>query len=138
MWSRPAIPSVVDMTWNNLHERMSLMAELIDRAAESPDTALDFTAVLPDIERLFGGEEGLLLSLQQRWMTALTARLDQAHYEGVPAEVAAAELAAQQPGLRALLDAAAARSTQLRGLQHRERQAAVLFDGSPFGQRNIA
>jgi hypothetical protein len=138
MSNRRLIPSVADMTWNQLHERMAFMADLIDRAAESPDSALHFNGNLSEVERLFGSEEGLLLALQQRWMTALTARLDQAHYEGVPAEVAIAELAAQQPGLRALLDAAAARSTQVRGLQHREPQVAVLFDGSPFGQQYIA
>lgn len=114
------------------------MANMIEKAGTDPEAALAFGGDIAEVERLFGSEETLLLALQQRWMTALTARLDQAHYEGVPAEVAAAELAAQQPGLRALLDAAAARSTRLRGLRHREPQVAVLFDGSPFGQRNIA
>lgn len=138
MSRRAILPSVVDMTWNQLHERMAFMAELIDRATESPDSALHFNGNAADVERLFGSEEGLLLALQHRWMTALTARLDQAHYEGVPAEVAVAELAAQQPGLRALLDAGAAGSTRVRGLQRREPQVAVQFDGSPFGQQYIA
>ncbi|KLO26713.1 hypothetical protein ABW16_18560 [Mycolicibacter heraklionensis] len=126
------------MSWNHFHERMAFMAELIDRAAESPDSAMHLDGDPSDIERLFGSEEGLLLALQHRWMTTLTARLDQAHYEGIPAEVAVAELAAQQPGLRALLDAAGAWSTRIRGLQRREPQLAVQFDGTPFGQQYIA
>jgi ATP adenylyltransferase len=88
------------MTWTQLHERMALMADLIDRAAESPNSALDFDGYMPDIDRLFGGYEGLLLSLQHRWLTALTAKLDQADHDGVPAEQARAELAAREPGLR--------------------------------------
>lgn len=114
------------------------MAGLIEKAVENPDAALHLNGNLPDVERLFGSEENLLLALQQRWMTALAAKLDQAHYEGVPAQLARAELAAQQPGLRALLDAAAARSVRVRGLQRREPRVAVQFDGSPFGMRTIA
>ena len=68
----------------------------------------------------------------------MAAKLDQAHYEGVPADLARAELADQQAGLRALLDAAARRSVRVRGLQHREPQLAAQFDGSPFGMRSIA
>lgn len=138
MSSWPIIPSVTGMTWNELHERMAFMANLIDRAAENPDAALHFNGNAPVVERLFGDEEGLLLALQQRWITALTARLDQAHYDGVPAEVARAELVAQQPGLRALLDAAAARSARVRGLQNQERRLTAVFDGLPFGMQSIA
>jgi len=107
------------MTWTQQHERMAFMANLIDRAAENPDAAFDVDGNLPDVERLFGSQEGLLLSLQQRWMTALTAKLDQAAYDGVPAEQARAELAAREPGLRALLDAAA---------QHSDRIARAVHD----------
>lgn len=138
MPARPKLRSVNFMTWTQLHERMALMAGLIEKAVENPDAALHLNGNLPDVERLFGSEENLLLALQQRWMTALAAKLDQAHYEGVPAQLARAELAAQQPGLRALLDAAAARSIRVRRLQHREPTVAVLFDGSPFGMRTIA
>lgn len=108
------------------------MADIIERAAEDPAGALDFTDRLPDVERLFGSEEGLLLALQQRWMTALTAKLDQAHHDGVPAEQAVAELSAQRPGLRALLDAASHRSVRVRALQHGEHRVAGLFDGVPI------
>ncbi|GBE67348.1 hypothetical protein MFM001_38100 [Mycobacterium sp. MFM001] len=108
------------MTWTQLHERMAFMAELIDRAAENPDAALHFNGSLPDVERLFGGEEGLLLALQQRWMTAVTARLD----SDISVEEARAEVAAAEPGLRALLDAAAHRSRRLRSVQREEQTVA--------------
>ncbi|MCV7233816.1 hypothetical protein [Mycobacterium branderi] len=108
------------MTWTQLHERMAFMADLIDRAAENPDAALHCNGNLPDVERLFGGEEGLLLSLQQRWITAVTARLD----GDISVEQARAEIAAAEPGLRALLDAAAKRSRRLRSEQSAEQTVA--------------
>jgi ATP adenylyltransferase len=117
------------MTWQEHHERMAFMADVIDRAAENPEAALNFNGNLPDVERLFGSEEGLLLSLQQRWLTALTARLD----DDIPAVQARAELAARDPGLRALLDAAAGRSVRVRGLQ-RDEQDIV----EAFGEQTVA
>lgn len=108
------------MTWTQLHERMAFMADLIERATENVDAAMHFNGNRPDIERLFGSEEGLFLSLHQRWLTALTAKLD----DDTSAEQARSELAAQQPGLRALLDAAAQRSERLRSLQRHERNVA--------------
>lgn len=114
------------------------MDALIDRATEDPQEALDFSGRLPDIERLFGNEETLLLALQHRWTTTLTAKLDQAHHEGVPPERARAELAVQQPGLRALLDAASQRSVRVRALQHREHAVTGQFDGMPIPLQTIA
>jgi ATP adenylyltransferase len=108
------------MTWIQLHERMAFMADLIDRAAENPDAALNFNGNLPDVERLFGSEEDLFLSLQQRWMTALTARLG----DDSSVEQARAELAASEPGLRILLDAAARRSARVRFQQRHEQTVA--------------
>jgi ATP adenylyltransferase len=131
MWGLLMLPSVVDMTWTQQHERMAFMANLIDRAAENPDVALHLNGDLPDVARLFGSQEGLLLSLQQRWLTALTAKLDQADHDGVPAEQARAALAAQQRGLRALLDEAARRSVRVRALQRDEQQIITLYDGAP-------
>jgi ATP adenylyltransferase len=117
------------MTWQQLHERMAFMADLIDRAAENPEEALNFNGSMPDVERLFGGEDGLLLSLQHRWLTALTARLD----DDIPAEQARAELAVREPGLRALLDEAARRSVRIRFLQRDEQQIV-----EPFGEQSVA
>ncbi|HWF71108.1 MAG TPA: hypothetical protein VG187_16375 [Mycobacterium sp.] len=99
------------------------MADVIDRAAENPEAALDFNGSMPDVERLFGSEEGLLLSLQQRWVTALTARLD----DDIPGEQARSELAAREPGLRAVLDAAAGRSLWVRSVQRDEQQIVAAF-----------
>lgn len=99
------------------------MADLIERAAENPDAAMDLNGNLPSVERLFGSEERLLLALQQRWVTALTARLD----DDVPAEQARAELAAREPGLRTLLDAGARRSVRVRRLQRDEQQIVQAF-----------
>jgi ATP adenylyltransferase len=117
------------MTWAQHHERMSFMADLINQAAENPEAALDFNGSMPDVQRLFGSEEGLLLSLQHRWVTALTARLD----DDIPAERARAELAAREPGLRALLDEAAHRSVRVRGQQRDEQQIVAAF-----GEQTVA
>jgi ATP adenylyltransferase len=126
------------MTWQQLHERMAFMADLIHEAAENPETARDFNGKMPDVERLFGGEEGLLLSLQQRWLTALTAKLDQAADDGVPAEQARAELAAREPGLRALLDEAARRSVRVRGRQGGEQRIVELYDDEVSARQAVA
>jgi hypothetical protein len=117
------------MTWAEHHERMAFMADLIDRSIENPAAALDFNGRMADVQRLFGSEEGLLLSLQQRWLTALTARLD----DDIPAEQARAELAAREPGLRAMLDAAARRSVRVRSLQRDEQQIDAVF-----GEQTVA
>jgi ATP adenylyltransferase len=124
------------MTWQELHERMDFMAELIDRAAENPQSAMSFDDAT--VERLFGDEEGLLLSLQHRWMTALTAKLDQAAEDDIPAEQARAELAARLPGLRALLDEAARRSIRIRGRQHDEQRVVELHGGVASLQQTVA
>jgi ATP adenylyltransferase len=124
------------MTWQELHERMDFMAELIDHAAENRQSAIDFDD--PTVERLFGSEEGLLLSLQHRWMTALTAKLDQAAEDDIPAEQARVELAARLPGLRTLLDEAARRSIRIRGRQHEEQRIVELHGGLAPLQQTVA
>lgn len=107
---------------------MAFMTELIDRAAEDPDVALHFNGDPVDVERLFGSEEGLLLSLWQRWVTALTAKLDQVVDQVRPAQSAVADLAAPQSALWALLDVAARRSTQIRARQRGEKRVVELHD----------
>lgn len=129
MWGWPKVRSVVDMTWSQLHERMAFMADLIAKAGDDPDAALHFNGDSPDLGRLFGGEEGLLLSLQQRWLTALTAKLDQAAYQGIPVGYVMAELTAEQHGLKVLLDAAARRSVQVRALRRGEQRIIDLYAG---------
>jgi ATP adenylyltransferase len=126
------------MTWQELHERMDFMAELIDHAAENPQSAINFDEDRTTIERLFGGEEGLLLSLQQRWMTALTAKLDQAAEDDIPVEQARAELAERLPGLRVLLDEAASRSVLVRRRQHDEQRVVELHGSVAALQQTVA
>ncbi len=115
------------------------MADVIDRAATDPEAALELNGkARGDVDRLFGGEEGLLLSLRHRWMTMLTAKLDQAAHDDVPAEQARAELAAANVGLRALLDAAARRSVRVRALEHGEQRIVDLYTGPGTDRPNVA
>ena len=120
---------------------MAFMADLIEVADSDPEAAL---AQLrgPDnsfeVSRLFGSEEGLLLSLRQRWLTMLSAKLDQADYEGITSDQARAELAAAQPGLRALLDIASRRSLRLRALSRGEQRVIDLFEGSIGDRQTVA
>ena len=117
---------------------MAVIADLIEAASDDPEAALDQYVRLPDVQRLFGGEAGLLLSLQHRWVTMLTAKLDQAAHDDLPAERARAELAARHPGLRGLLDVAARRSPQVRILKRDEEQIVKVFDGMPADGANVA
>src|SRR5262249_33606671 len=104
------------MTWKLLHDRMAFMAEMIHAAETDPEAALAAADDAAEVSRLFGDEEGLLLSLRQRWMTMLAAKLDQAAYDDVPAQQARADLAVAQPGLYALVQIAARRSLRVRTL----------------------
>ena len=114
------------------------MADMIDRAAADPETALVLNGSAAEVDRLFGGEEGLLLSLRHKWVTMLTAKLDQAAHEDVPAAQARAELAAANPGLRILLDAAARRSVRVRSLAHGEQRIVDLYTGPGAGRETVA
>lgn len=118
------------MTWTLLHDRMAYMAEMIKVAETDPEAALALADRPTEVSRLFGDEEGLLLSLRQRWMTMLVAKLDQAAYDGVPADQARADLVAAQPGLHALLGIASGRSLRVRSLSRDEQHAIDLFGGS--------
>ena len=101
------------MTWTQFHERNDFMARTIDRAAAEPEGALDFSPEeLAEVSRLFGDVDSLLLALRARWMTTLSAKLEQAVYDDIPVERVRAQLAAAQPGLSALVTAA---SLALRG-----------------------
>lgn len=126
------------MTWTQLHERMAFMAQLIRAAESAPESALALADTSPEVPRLFGDTEGLLLSLRQRWMTMLVAKLDQAAHEGVAAEQVRADLAAAQPGLRALLDAASRRSLRLRLLSHDEQWVVDLLGGPTTDRQTVA
>ncbi|MGD1239900.1 hypothetical protein [Mycobacterium seoulense] len=122
------------MTWTLLHDRMAFMAEVIKTADTDPEAALALIADSSHVPRLFGDEEGLLLSLGQRWITMLVAKLDQAAHEGVPAEQVRADLEAAEPGLHALVRIGSRRSLRVRSLSRGEHVAVGLF-GGPAGDR---
>lgn len=122
------------MTWTLVHDRMAFMAELIRTAETDPEAALAWAGESSEVSRLFGDEEGLLLSLRQRWMTMLVTKLDQAAYDGIPAERARGDLAATEPGLRALLEIASRRSLRVRSLSRGEQRVMDVF-GGPAGDR---
>jgi hypothetical protein len=117
---------------------MAFMADLIDRAATDCEAALSLDEKADEVRRLFGSEEELLLSLRQRWMTMLTAKLDQAEYDNVSAEQARAELAAAHPGLCALLEAASRRSVRMRSLASGEQHVIDYYAGPMVVQKTIA
>jgi hypothetical protein len=126
------------MTWTLLHDRMAFMAELIRAAETDPEAALALGDKASEVSRLFGDEEGLLLSLRQRWMTTLVAKLDQAAHDGVAAEQARADLAAAQPGLHALLEIASRRSLRARSLSRDEQRVVELMGGSTGDRQTVA
>lgn len=123
------------MTWSQLHERMALMGELIDLAGAEGDIELAMAERTGEVDRLFGNEENLLLALRHRWVTMLTAKLDQAVHEDIPADVARAALLAANPGLKVLLDVGARRSLRVRALRRSESQIVEVYEGPHIARR---
>lgn len=121
-----------------MHERMAFMADMVDRAAVDPEGAMDLAGRSDDIGRLFGDEEGLLLALRHRWVNMLAAKLDQGAHEDVPADQVRADLAAANPGLRALLDVAARRSVRVRGLGRGEQRMVDIYAGPRRDGQTVA
>ncbi|OBG28788.1 hypothetical protein [Mycobacterium sp. 852002-51057_SCH5723018] len=126
------------MTWTLLHDRMAFMAQLIRAAETDPEAALALADESSEVSRLFGDTDGLWLSLRQRWMTTLIAKLDQAADDGVAGEQVRADLAAAEPGLHALLDVAAQRSLRLRSLSHDEQRVVDLWGGPTSDRQTVA
>ncbi|MEN0139494.1 MAG: hypothetical protein AAGC80_30380 [Rhodococcus sp. (in: high G+C Gram-positive bacteria)] len=112
---------MAEMSWNDFRARRAVLDEILARADADPVAALRFDEVSGAL-RLFGSADNILLALQHRWSNHLAARLDQAVEDGTPLNAAWRELAWEQPALRALLDAAAARSLPLRGAQRDEQR----------------
>jgi len=125
------------MTWTLLHDRMAFMAEVIKAAETDPEAALALADRSSEVPRLFGDEDGLLLSLRHRWMTMLVAKLDQAAHDGVGATQVRADLAAAEPGLHALLEIASRRSLRVRSLSGGERRVMELL-GGPGDRQTVA
>ncbi|QLY30019.1 hypothetical protein [Nocardia huaxiensis] len=91
------------MSWKDLHARTDILHAVLDRAARNPADTTLFDG-LPDLERLFGGPDGVLAALRNRWENHLTVKLEEALAQGKSALQVHEELAAEQPALRAVLD----------------------------------
>ena len=92
------------MTWQDQHARTEILHEVLARAVADP-AAPGLFRDLPECDRLFGGPAGVLAALRYRWDNHLHAKLDQALSQGQSAAEAYFELSAEQPVLRAVLDA---------------------------------
>ena len=92
------------MTWTDQHARTEIVRTVLARAAVDPYDAGVF-AGLPDLDRLFGGVDGLLLTLGYRWRNHLDVKIELGAAQGRTSEEMYRELCAEQPELRALLDA---------------------------------
>lgn len=109
------------MSWDDFHARRAVLDEVLDRARVDPEVVHRLSQV-QGVLRHFGSPDNLLLALQQRWNNHLAAKLDQSLEDGTALIDARNSLAAEQPTLRAVLDAGAATSVILRGVLQRERR----------------
>ncbi|OBJ05483.1 hypothetical protein [Mycobacterium sp. 1465703.0] len=126
------------MTWTLLHDRMAFMAKVIKAAETDSEAAPALIDNSSEVSELFGDEEGLMLSLGQRWITMLVAKLDQAAHEGAPAEQVRADLQAAEPGLHALVKIGTRRSLRVRSLTRGEHVAVGLFGGPASDRQTVA
>ncbi|MFI1913280.1 hypothetical protein [Nocardia sp. NPDC020380] len=91
------------MSWQDLHARTDILHAVLDRAARNPTDPKLFDD-LPELERLFGGPDGVLLALRHRWDNHMNVKLDHALAQGKSTVDVYLELSAEQPALRAILD----------------------------------
>ncbi|GAB0106556.1 hypothetical protein JMUB6875_55420 [Nocardia sp. JMUB6875] len=91
------------MSWADFHARTDILHAVLDRAARNPADPNLFDG-LPDLDRLFGGPDGVLLALRNRWENHLNVKLDHALAQGKSVTQVWQELATEQPALRAILD----------------------------------
>lgn len=91
------------MSWTDLHARTDVLHTVLERAARNPADPTLFDGI-PELERLFGGPDGVLLALRYRWENHLNVKLDHALAQGKSMVEVYLELAAEQPALRAILD----------------------------------
>ncbi|MEV0245813.1 hypothetical protein AB0H76_04380 [Nocardia sp. NPDC050712] len=92
------------MSWEDQHARSAIVHTVLTRAALDPASPDLFTGI-PELHRLFGGPAGVLQALYYRWKIHLEVKLEQALSRDQSAVEAYLELAAEQPVLRAVLDA---------------------------------
>ncbi|NNH72580.1 hypothetical protein HLB23_22415 [Nocardia uniformis] len=91
------------MSWTDLHTRMDILHTVVDRAARNAADPRLFDGI-PELNRLFGGPAGVLLALRYRWDNHLRVKMEHALAQGKSAVEVYLELAAEQPGVRAILD----------------------------------
>lgn len=91
------------MSWADFHARTDILHAVLDRAARNPTDPKLFDE-LPNLERLFGGPEGVLLALRNRWENHFNVKLDHALAQGKSVKQVWQQLATEQPALRAVLD----------------------------------
>ncbi|WP_194824071.1 hypothetical protein [Nocardia sp. XZ_19_231] len=92
------------MTWTDLHHRTEIVHTVLARATIDPNDPALFAGIA-ELDTLFGGIDGLLQALANRWDNHLRVKLELAEIDGRTPMEAYLELAAEQPALRALLDA---------------------------------
>ncbi|MBD0322892.1 MAG: hypothetical protein ICV72_05825 [Aldersonia sp.] len=111
------------MSWSDLHRRTEILGEVITRAERNPGDPALFDD-LPDLDRLFGGVDGVLRTLQYRWDNHLAANMDMVLEGRREPQQVWDDVAASQPTLRAVLDAWS-------GRRGRGRTHAGPTDGKP-------
>lgn len=112
------------MSWDDFHARRAVLDEVLDRARVDPEVVLRLSRV-QGVIRHFGSPDNVLLALQQQWNNHLAAKLDQSLEDGTALMDAGYSLAAEQPALRAALDAGAVVSEPLRVALRREQRMIV-------------
>lgn len=118
------------MSWDEFHARRAVLENVLDRARVDPEVVAQLSHV-QGVIRHFGSPDNLLLALQQRWNNHLAAKLDQSLEDGTAPVDAWKDLAAEQPTLRALLDAGAMTYESLRHVRrHEQRMIAAHATGS--------
>lgn len=119
------------MSWTDFYRRRDALDAVLRDAAGDPSAPLRFD------RELFATEDDLLLALHYRWMRQLTGRLGVALEDGSADRVDTVTrtwraLAAEQPVLRAVLDAhltSAKGSTEVAQAAEREQRVLALTAG---------
>ncbi|MFD4366660.1 hypothetical protein [Rhodococcus sp. NPDC058521] len=126
------------MSWDDFHARRAVLYDVLDRARVDPEVVVRLSHV-DGVIRHFGSPDNVLLALQQRWNNHLAAKLDQSLEDGTALVDARSALAAEQPTLRAVLDAGALSYESLRGaLRSEQRMISAHATGSfPLARQRV-
>lgn len=99
------------MSWDEHHRRTAALAAVLERAAETGQTALPYDEV-PGVPEAFPSEADLLAALQAKWTTLYRGFIDQEGFAGESTGASAGEIARSarmrvddvQPALRRLIE----------------------------------